>query len=586
MGKPVPSDPISAGVAEVIQGGFENYQAVFRQITLRANTRFENCDWQGVHQDTVERLELYKKTLDAILPVVRGVLRDQDKDRSLWSRIKEEYSHRIQCCPDIELAETFFNSITRRIFTTVGVEPSIEFLDTEFDTFVLPEELSIFRVYSGLESDEPNSMQQLVRDILNDFPFQSGYAKHERDCRLATIEIKKSLRSAWGEFCFDHIEMLTPVFYRNNGAYLIGRIYRYAESSEILPLVFCLRNLGSGIFVDAVLLDEDDVSILFSFTRSYFHVAVQSPHALVVFLKSIMPLKRIAELYISIGYNKHGKSELYRELIHHLSNTKDQFKIVPGERGMVMLVFGMDSYDVVFKLIKDVVDPPKSTTREEVMQRYDLVFNHDRAGRLVDAQEFEHLCFDRRCFSIELLAELQRCAPSLTTITDGTVSIKHLYTERRLTPLNLFIQQATPEHARQAVLDYGKAIKDLASTNIFPGDVLLKNFGVTRHGRVVFYDYDELCLLTDLKFRKAPAASDFYDEIEADAWFYVGPNDIFPEEFRTFLGLNEPLRSIFIDQHADLFEVDFWRRMQATHRAGKILEILPYPDSKRMQTLS
>src|SRR6185503_2509662 len=112
-----------------------------------------------------------------------------------------------------------------------------------------------------------------------------------------------------------------------------------------------------------------------------------------------------------------------------------------------------------------------------------------------------------------------------------------LYTERRMTPLNLYLREVDSRHAQDAIVDYGEAIKDLARTNIFPGDMLLKNFGVTRHRRVIFYDYDELCLLTTCHFRDLPAARDDLEETGAEPWYYVGPHDIFPEEFLTFLGL-------------------------------------------------
>ena len=210
------------------------------------------------------------------------------------------------------------------------------------------------------------------------------------------------------------------------------------------------------------------------------------------------------------------------------------------------------------------------------MERYDLVFRHDRVGRLVDAQQFEYLRFERERFTEKLL----EYAPNVVSVEDGCVVLKHLYTERRLTPLNLYIKEAPKSAAANAVIDYGQAIKDLAAANVFPGDVLLKNFGVTRHGRVVFYDYDELCLVTDCKFRTMPQACDFDDELAAEPWFYVGPMDIFPVEFRTFLGLTEPLRSIFIQSHGDLFGVEFWRELQARHTAGEVVGTYPYPPSK------
>ena len=116
-----------------------------------------------------------------------------------------------------------------------------------------------------------------------------------------------------------------------------------------------------------------------------------------------------------------------------------------------------------------------------------------------------------------------------------------------MTPLDIYLQQATPEEANQAIIDYGQAIKDLAVTNIFTGDMLLKNFGVTRHGRLVFYDYDELRPLTDCNFRKFPQAMSYEDELAAEPWFHIGEDDVFPEEFLRFMGLPNNVKETFLE---------------------------------------
>lgn len=592
---------LAARAAEAIRAAFDSYQQEFREITCRAKSRFENRDWHGAQKDAVERLDLYKKVIQRIVAGENGLLGGQVKNPDLWTKMKAEYSKSIARYADFELAETFFNSVTRRIFTTVGVDPEREFVDSDFETPPTWSEKPIYNTYlfadTGLESSQAIESWQmwtagLVERIFADFPFKVAYDDLGGDTQAAACEILTHLESHWGSHQFDRIEMVRSVFYRGQAAYLIGRV---CQGSRVVPLVLCMLNGDgktptpqanrpiNGVFLDAALLDEDEVSIVFSFTRSYFHVDIERPYELVYFLKSIMPLKPLAELYISIGYNKHGKTELYRSLLRHLAHSTDKFQTARGAKGMVMAVFTMPSYDLVFKIIKDRVEPPKTATRQEVMERYDLVFKHDRAGRLVDAQEFEYLSFDRNRFDKDLLAELFELAPSMVAADENCVVIKHLYTERRLIPLNLYIQEAGEEAALSAVADYGKAIKDLAATNIFPGDVLSKNFGVTRHGRVVFYDYDELCLLTDCIFRKMPPAQSYEDELSAEPWFYVGPMDIFPEEFRTFLGLSVPLRSFFIETHGDLFGIEYWRDMQNRHQAGEMVEIFPYPQSKQLR---
>jgi isocitrate dehydrogenase kinase/phosphatase len=345
--------------------------------------------------------------------------------------------------------------------------------------------------------------------------------------------------------------------------------------------VLALTHPPGGVTVDAVLLDADEVSQVFGFTRSYFHVDVRQPFETVRFLKSILPAKPVAELYISIGYNKHGKTELYRDLLRHLAESDEPFVIAPGDRGMVMEVFTMPSLDVVFKVIKDTFGPPKATSREEVMAKYRLVFRHDRAGRLVDTQEYEHLEFERARFSPRLLARLLADAGESVTAREERVAIRHLYTSRRLAPLNLYLASAPSDAARTAAVELGQAIKDLAASNVFPGDLLPKNFGVTRHGRVVFYDYDEPCPLTDCNFRDLPEAAD--EEGAADGpSFFVGARDIFPEEFERFLGLRGALREAFLDAHADLLTPRYWLGVQERIRAGEFPDFFPYPAARRL----
>jgi len=375
------------------------------------------------------------------------------------------------------------------------------------------------------------------------------------------------------------VEMLKPVFYRNKGAYLVGRIRR---GSEIHPLILPVLHEEGGLTLDTVLLTLDDAAVVFSFTRSYFQVEVDRTAELVAFLRTLLPHKPVSELYISIGYHKHGKTELFREIQEHLQHTRERFEEARGERGMVMSVFTLPSLDVVFKVIRDRFLPPKSTTREEVLHKYELVHLHDRAGRMPDAQEFEHLAFPRARFAPELLEELLRDAGETVRLEGDQVSIRHLYAERRVTPLNLFLRERDEWTARHAVLDFGQALRDLAATNTFPGDLLLKNFGVTRTGRVIFYDYDELSLVTECNFRDLPEPSEEDEETAGEPWFYVGPSDVFPEEFIRFLGLPERLRDVFVRAQGEVLTPGFWRAMQERHRAGEVVDIFPYRDNQRL----
>ena len=565
----------AAAAAKAALLAFDRLTGSFAAVTRRAPGRFAARDWRGMHQDAVERLGIYGASLDALVAECRALLGEAVDDQASWKAMKREFSAAITGRGDFEIAETFFNSLTRRVFTTVGVNREIEFVASDFD---IPEAEPGESLLVGFVWNV-NEPAALIRGILLDRRLGAPYCDLERDAATGGSALVEQLSAAGPVTPAGPVEMLRPVFFRNRRAYLVGRI---RTAGAPLPLVLALVNTDEGVALDAVLTLEDEVSIVFSFARAYFHVEADRPRETVAFLRSIMPRKPVAELYTSIGHHKHGKTELYRALLRRLESSRDRFETAPGDRGLVMLVFTLPSWDVVFKVIRDVAGPPKRTTRRDVLDRYRLVFTLDRVGRLVDAQEFEHLTFERRRFAPELLAELLQHAPGSVTVDGDLVEIKHLFTERRLTPLNLYLRQAPPDAARAAVIDLGNAIKELAAANIFPGDLLLKNFGVTRHGRVVFYDYDELCLLESCIFREMPRSRDMDDDLADEPWFSVGENDIFPEELSRFLGLPGELRDVFVAHHGDLFDVGFWRHTQERCRAGDLLELTSYRPERRL----
>lgn len=570
------TDSRLAGIgAKTIYQAFGTYHEQLQKITHRAKSRFEQQDWPGLQEDAAKRLGLYKRIVDLVEAAVRDLLADRLHNKLIWAGMKAVYSGLITDNDNWELAETFYNSVTRRVFTTVGVDPKIEFVATDFETPPIQSKTSIYRTYR-----QAPSTADLIQAIVNDYGFAAKFADFAGDAQLVTFHVQDKLQALGALRTIDRAEMIKSGFFRGMGAYLIGRLF---SGPHLIPFALALIHSERGLVIDGVLLDEDSVSILFSFARSYFHVDVKRPYDLVQFLRTIMPRKRVAELYISLGFNKHGKTELYRNILHHLAYSNDQFEIARGQRGMVMVVFNMPTYDLVFKLIKDHFNYPKDATRKDVMAKYDLVHHHDRAGRLVDAQSFEYLQFERRRFSNNLLQELTDVAAETVSITGDKVIIKHAYVERRVTPLDIYVKEAAKETAASAVYDYGCAIKDLANSNIFPGDMLLKNFGVTRHGRVVFYDYDELCFLLDCKFRRFPPAANYEDELASEPWFHINDGDIFPEEFAHFLGLSGDLRLTFNRFHSDLFETSFWRQTQERLKLGELVHIFPYTQSQRLR---
>ncbi len=554
--------------AQQVVEAFLHYNARFRAITRRAPERFASRDWHAAQQDAVERIDLYEQ---CILETVRSLelsLQQQVRSRELWIEVKRHFANLIDGLPDSEFCKTFFSSVTRRLYGTVGVAADIEFVAADLDPLASVQGHTVTRCYA-----RTGTLAALLRTALSERSIGAPWRDLERCSQAAAGAIETYLQTLGEDSASSVLEVIDAVFYQSTRAYLVGRLI---HGARCVPLALALRNGPGGVVLDATILGEDDLSVLFGIARSYFHVDLERVAETVVFLKQLMPRKLTGELFTVLGRAKQGKTERYRNLMRHLMSSRDQFVHAPGERGLVMICFTLPSFDVVFKVIREHIPAVKDVWRKEVMAKYAFVFRHDRAGRLIDAQEFRRLRFPVARFAPLLLEELLADAADSVHIEGDDVIFDHLYIERRLIPLNLYLRTAEESAAVRAVLDYGQAIRDLASTNVFPGDLLLKNFGVTRHGRVIFYDYDELCRLTDCTFRDLPTAHCEEDEMSAEPWFYVGDKDVFPETFPNFLGMVGAQRAAFMQAHCDLLDPGFWRRTQQRLNAGEILEVLPY----------
>lgn len=558
------------GIARQILLGFDDYRDHFRLITEGARARFEQAQWQEAQQASAARINLYEQKVAETRDVLRGAFDETTLlDVSGWPQVKRAYIEQIDPRFDDELAETWFNSIFCSLFSHDCINDQTMFIQSTRPTERAQERMAQTRRYQPM-----GDLHGTLARILEDYRFDVPYGDLAGDLQRLTAQLKCSLPD-W--VCKDPaltIELFVSVLYRNKGAYLVGRILTRDEQWPlVIPL---LHREGDGIMADALIADEAEVSIIFSFTRSYFMVEVAVPAEFVGFLRQIMPGKHIAELYTSIGFYKHGKSEFYRALIDHLANTDDRFVMAPGVRGMVMSVFTLPGFNTVFKIIKDRFSHSKSVSRATVIEKYRLVKSVDRVGRMADTQEFADFRFPRCKFDPQCLAELLEVAPSTVEVQGDTVLVRHCWTERRMTPLNLYVEHASEQQLREALEDYGLAIKQLAAANIFPGDMLLKNFGVTRHGRVVFYDYDEICYLTEVNFRTIPEPRYPEDEMSSEPWYSVGPNDVFPEEFPRFLFADAAQRKLFASLHGDLYDAGYWRSLQEAIRAGKVIDVFPY----------
>ncbi len=550
--------------------GFDRYRDQFRELTAGARARFEQARWNDIQEASTQRINAYEdqvhRTANELVASPAGAA---VTDVSNWPDIRRAYISAIETRFDDELAETWFNSIFTSLHQHDQISDETMFVHSTRPLSRPPSRNALTR---GFISD--GSLENLASQILREFSFDTPWEDLERDTQMIVAELQQGLPD-WAQM--DHgltVEVVQSVFYRNKGAYLVGRlISQHEQWPFVLPL---LHREGQGICVDTLITDESEVSIIFSFTRSYFMVEAPVPSEMVAFLKRLLPGKHIAELYTAIGFYKQGKSEFYRALIAHLANSDDRFIMAPGVRGMVMSVFTLPGFNTVFKIIKDKFAPSKNIDRATVIEKYRLVKRHDRVGRMADTQEFADFRFPRERFDPDCLKELLEVAPSTVVDEGDVILIRHCWTERRMTPLNIYLESASDAQTEEALFDYGKSIKELAAANIFPGDMLLKNFGVTRHGRVVFYDYDEISYLTEVNFRVIPEAMYPEQEMSSEPWYSVAPNDVFPEEFPVFLFADINHRRRFFKMHGDLFDASYWKGLQRQIEDGQVIDVYPY----------
>ncbi|HEV7492111.1 MAG TPA: bifunctional isocitrate dehydrogenase kinase/phosphatase [Rhodanobacteraceae bacterium] len=565
-----------ARAASLILDAFLDYNERFSDITRRAKRWFERRNWKQAQIDVVWRMDLYDECLAETLARLELLLDERIRSRPLWAATRGAYETLVDPLLDRELTKTFFNSVSRRFFHTTGVAADIEFFALDAEPTANITEPIARNVYV-VEGD----VRDVCARVLDDYPFANGYA----DAGSSAVAIAGALAERFGlpgGHAVFRIESLRTLFFRERRAYVVGRalIGRAAAGAEWVPLVIAFVNDARGVRADAVLTDTAHVSPLFGFSRSYFLADLPSVGDAVVFLHALMPHKPIGELYTVLGRSKQGKTERYRGLFRHLSTHPEERLVrADGARGMVMAVFTPIAYPIVFKIIRDEFAYPKDSARRTVEEKYRLVFRYDRIGRLVDAQEFRYLRFPLRQFDAGMLDELLGQCTETVAIDGDDLLVKHCYVERRLRPLNLFARENPYETARAAVIDYGQAIKELALSNIFPGDLLLKNFGVTSRGRAIFYDYDELCLVEQCRFRRLPEAREEDETRPLEKWLSVRHDDVFPEMFARFLGLPDGLRDALLAAHPEIFDPLWWQALQARIAAGDFADIPPYPAS-------
>ncbi|MCW5624949.1 MAG: bifunctional isocitrate dehydrogenase kinase/phosphatase [Burkholderiales bacterium] len=566
---------LAHAIAEAMLEGFDKHYRIFRQMSRDAQGRFERADWAAVQQAHADRIALYDQR---VTEAAEYLVREFDAEHlpeTAWPQIKLAYIGLLTDAMQPELAESFFNSTSCRILHRSYYRNEYLFVRPAVSTEHLESDRPAYRSWYPRR----DGVRQVAEQILAATGLTLPFADLRRDLRHVLRAVREVVQQPFKTEANHQIQVLSSLFFRNKRCYLIGKIINgNLELPFAIPIV---HDPAGGLTLDACLLGARELAPLFAFSRAYLMADMEVPSAYVEFLASMLPGKPKAELYTSLGLQKHGKTLFYRDFLHHLKHSSDDFVLAPGIRGLVMIVFTLPSYPYVFKVIRDNISPTKDVTRDTVKEKYMLVKRHDRIGRMADTLEYADVAFPRARFTEALVAELKREAPSAVEESGDSLIVKHLYIERRMKPLNMFLDEMAEDEALDAVVDYGRAIKELASVNIFPGDMLFKNFGVTRGGRVVFYDYDEIAYMTECNFRRIPEARTPEQEMSAEPWYPVGPNDIFPEEFAPFLFSVARVRAHFLEHHGDMLDVDFWNATKQRCLEGHIEDVFPYSPARR-----
>jgi len=562
-------------VAQVVLWGFNKHYRLFRETTRAAKPRFEAGRWHDVQEASRERIHFYDRRVAETVERLEREFDAEQLSSTFWQQVKFQYVHLLLDHLQPELAETFFNSVCCRILHRNYYNNAFLFVRPTISTEHLESDPPAYRAYYP----GADGMFDAFRRAFDDFELATPFEDLERDLKRVADAALRRFAQPFERLTNHQIQFLSSLFFRNKGAYAIGRIF---NGHVIVPFAIPILHTDDGrLVIDAVLFDLVDLLSLFSFSRAYFMVDTPVPAAYVTFLHEILPTRPKFELYNMLGLQKHGKALFYRDFLHHLAHSTDELVAAPGIKGLVMTVFTLPSFPFVFKVINDHIPRPKEVDREGVMAKYWMVKLHDRVGRMADTLEYSHVAFPRARFSKALLDEIEAKAPSMLSIEDDSVVISHCYIERRMTPLNLYLQSASPDDARRALAEYGLAIKQLAAANIFPGDMLYKNFGVTRNRRVVFYDYDEIEYMTACNFRVVPEPRNEEDEMASEPWYPVAKNDVFPEEWRTFLLGDPTIRATLLELHPEIFEASYWQAQKERIERGHIEDVFPYPVERR-----
>jgi isocitrate dehydrogenase kinase/phosphatase len=591
---------------EVIEQAFHYYYEGHKKTTQHALSRWENQDWHGIQEASQKRPRLYPQALDATERQLGALVSLTElREPAFWVEMKQRYILHIEHWYEADLVLTFFYSVQRRLFSKDGIP--VEYQDDGIaQSSPIKPVHAIYRTYKPRLNQ---ALSELLAALLMGCQFHIPFADLQDRCEGVEGRLKKAL----GGRAVDTIDVLNAIFFRNKGAYVIGRIW---SGQHLTPFAIALRNQEEEkrVQVHAVLVGEDDLyNFLFTSTRSSFFVKPGMYREIVNFLETLVPERGQPGLLAAIGATHPAKIALNQQLRSVLAQGPEKFKETIGTEGFQMIVFALRGLHYVLKVVRDISDKSVWSRRGEVLELHRQVHERDRVGRMLDPWNFSNLWFRKNDFDAQLLQKLVEKAPESVRVTDGSVTLGHAIVMREVIPLDVFFARvADPEVRKSIILDYGQCIKDLAAAGVWAGQYKIANFGTTRSGRVVLYDYDQMEDLADKNFRIIPKdpkeeeerkrkelglpaiaktlqeeVAEIYDYMYGKSEEFEGPrfavdekSDVFPEKFEMGWAIPPDLMETFKAEHGELLTPKWWAETQKRVCGGEVLDVFPYPKER------
>jgi isocitrate dehydrogenase kinase/phosphatase len=428
--------------------------------------------------------------------------------------------------------------------------------------------------------------EDTVTKILNLENFSVNFIDSRRDARLIVERANRNFRLEQAHARqIKSIEVFKGGFYRNRGAYLVGRVD--FGTGKYAPFIIALLNESGGIYVDALITSSTYAHNMFSSTLANFHVTNSYYHELCLFLKSIMPMRPLGLHYSTIGYNHLGKVAVMNELEHELMSSGQKLTDAVGAEGTVAIAFAAADSVYILKVIRD------TPTRDykwgdfegvkSVLKKYSRVHDINRTDSMMDAIIYYNLRIEKGWFAPEILEKLLEFASDSVADHGDAVVFRYLIVQRKLTPLPVFLENATQKQAETVIKNLGYCIKNNAAANIFNKDLDARNYGVTGYSKVYLFDYDALEVLTDVKIRTN--LDRFDGEEDIPDWYFEDGVVFLPEEIVSGLCLPyRDLRRLFADTHPSLLTVEYWEKIQKQLQEGVVPSVSVYPDSEKLTT--